>query len=278
MSYKSCPNCNWLTNIDETDFCDYCGYSFSGVDNAYLFNPYLYQADYVEELEQIDKNRIILMYVKIIEVIKGMEDIVENNRNNTYYNLEENEDFSWWKERLVDDIKERVMDMLNEVNDYLRGMIAKGKCEKIPLYIFDNEIKTFASDVYEPLIDFCNEKVRQINYDVEMEYTREVRDNSQMGFGVITNSFIGAALYALQSSSKEAKAEIKASENRAISKSRKISQLAGDATIFWREEFDLIFKNLFIMLQSMMIEELGEIILGNSGYTWDDVLEWIQSL
>lgn len=277
MSYERCPKCEWITNTEESNYCNYCGYSFDGIPDESIFSPYMYQADYIEDFEQIDKNRIMLIYIKIIEKITGMKDIADNSRDNSYGNLEDNEDFSWWKERLFDDIKEVVVDMLDEVNEHLSAMFTEGKCEKIPLYIFDKDIERVVSDIYEPLIDMHNDGMIRIRNEVDRTYEREVRENGRMGFGILTNSFVGAALYAVQSGVKEAKAEINASENRALSRMRKISDLEGEITDFWRNEFDTFFMSLFTMLQSMMIETLEEIILSNSGYTWDDVYEWIQS-
>ena len=278
MGYDSCPKCQWLTNTEENDYCEYCGYSFNGISNEHLFNHYNYQAYYYEELEQSDKNRIILMYVKIIETMTSMQEIVDKNRNNIYRNLDEGEDFSWWKERLFEDIKDKIVDMLDEVNSYLPGMMAEGKFEELPKYLFDKQIATFVSDAYEPIIDLFADRVKQINFDVELEYEREVRENGQLGFGVLTNSFIGAALYAVQSGMKEAKAEIAASENRALTKANKINELDGEITQFWQEQFEIYFEPLFNVWIGMVMEQLEEIILSNSGYTWDDVLEWIQSL
>lgn len=101
----------------------------------------------------------------------------------------------------------------------------------------------------------------------EHKYNIEVAENSSMGFGIITNSVMSMALYAVQSSLKEAKAESTAYANKQAYINESMSIMQRNVTKAWIDNFDSFIADTELCHQVFLFE-IGQFIFDGFLFTW----------
>lgn len=103
--------------------------------------------------------------------------------------------------------------------------------------------------------------------NAEHRYNIEVAENSSMGFGIITNSVTSMALYAVQASMKEARAESKAFENKQAYINQSMSYMQQNVTRAWTENFDKFIEDTELCHQVFLFE-IGQKVFDGYLFTW----------
>ena len=103
--------------------------------------------------------------------------------------------------------------------------------------------------------------------NAEHNYNVEVAENSSMGFGIITNSIMSMALYAVQSSMKEAKAESQAFANKQAYINQSMSYMQQNVTKAWNENFDGFIADTELCHQVFLFE-IGQVVFDGFLFTW----------
>lgn len=103
--------------------------------------------------------------------------------------------------------------------------------------------------------------------NAEHNYNVEVAENSSMGFGIITNSIMSMALYAVQSSMKEAKAESQAYANKQAYINQSMSYMQQNVTKAWNENFDGFIADTELCHQVFLFE-IGQVVFDGFLFTW----------
>ena len=103
--------------------------------------------------------------------------------------------------------------------------------------------------------------------NAEHNYNVEVAENSSMGFGIITNSIMSMALYAVQSSMKEAKAESQAFANKKAYINQSMSYIQQNVTKTWNEHFDDFIADTELCHQVFLFE-IGQVVFDGFLFTW----------
>lgn len=260
MALISCPECDREVS-SLADSCPYCGFPIGMIND--VFSNQI-------GLSQKDRDTLIVVFFEMVTGYRELEDCLEDD----YYesNMSYDDFFDWMEDNL-----QRHYSFLsaNAINNTLETIENEEIIKHIHYKGFDEAVTVFVNEYREKINEKKKIEMERIYSEAENTYNTLIR-KGEMGFGVLTNSFIGASIYAFQSSVKEAKAKEEAENAKYRIIERGKERLEEEIDDYWKELFEHDFVNGIARLHLLYENYLETVIFEKVAITWKDVQEWIE--
>lgn len=272
MAIIKCPECQNDVS-DSATSCPFCGY---GVEAHFKKEKEEKQAyeDFVNSHKPITftENDWLLLFKVYDYALKRLKttakellkfrSIYFNNGVPSYPLDFEN---AWWN-CLCDGYKDICNAISNDLSKLSNSIIAKN-ARSITSVDIGNIIRPIIIRWDRLIMEPFEKNTPAILKNAEHNYNIEVAENSSMGFGIITNSIMSMALYAVQSSMKEAKAESKAFSNKEIYINQAMTYMQQNVTKAWQENFESFIQDTELCHQVFLFQ-IGQIVFDGFLFTW----------
>lgn len=272
MALVTCPECG--KNVSSSALtCPECGFSVKE-----YYDTKAKEAADLEEFNRTHKDLVLnddgwfMLFTTYDYIVKRVAETSKNllkyrkiwfNQGIPSYPL----DFGngWWtciEDGYVDIIKLIIKEMGNFPNAEI-----KSNLKQLQQYDFRTTMRSILLRWNQLIMAPFDNNSPAILQKAEHNYSLEVARESQMGFGIITNSITSMALYAVQSSMKETRAINKAEENKQNYINSAMSFMQQNVSKAWGEHFDEFLKDVELLHQ-LVIFELGNIVFKGYLFAW----------
>lgn len=272
MALVSCPECG--KQVSSTALaCPECGFSVKN-----YFDQKEEEAAKLAEFERTHKNLILndedwfSLFNAYDYIVKRVSETSKNllkfekiyfNQGIPSYPL----DFAnaWWtcvESGYIDVIKNITKELANFSN-----LEIKNNLKQLSNYDFRTTMRTILLRWNQLIMAPFDNNSPAILRRAEHNYSVEVAKESQMNFGIITNSITSMALYAVQSSIKESSAIKKAEANKQSYINAAMNSIQQNVSRVWSEHFEEFLKDVELLHQ-IVIFELGNIVFNGYLFAW----------
>ena len=272
MAIIKCPECQKEVS-DSAVACPFCGYGVEAHVKKLLEEKQAYE-EFVNSHKPITftENDWLLLFKVYDYALKRLKTTAKElpKFRNIYYNNGVPSyplDFenSWWN-CLCDGYKDICKTISNELSRLSNPTIAKNASSAISIDV-GSIIRPIILRWDRLIMEPFEKNTPAILRNAEHNYNIEVAENSSMGFGIITNSIMSMALYAVQSSMKEAKAESKAFANKETYINQSMSYMQQNVTKAWKENFDTFIEDTELCHQVFLFK-VGQVVFDGYLFTW----------
>lgn len=281
MALVNCPECK--KEVSSTALsCPYCGFGVKDYFGA-IQKKTEEQAEYErthKEIEIDDNSWFELLYIydNIVErVSKISEDIVK------YKTIWFNDGIPSYPLDFCNEWFECIQDGYIDVWKIIRDGMSRISCKEIKnnFDIFDDDDNDYDYVATMRLIlGRWNRLVMEpfennspaILQTAEHSYSLQVQEDSKMGFGIITNSMVSIALYAIQSSIKESNAIKKARQDKYAYINSEMSTIQRSVSTAWHNHFNEFLADVELLHQVFLFE-LGQGIFNGLKIGWNTIDE-----
>lgn len=272
MAIIKCPECKEEVS-DSAVSCPFCGYGVEAHIKKELEEKQAYE-DFVNSHKPITftENDWLLLFKVYDYALKRLKTTAKElpKFRNIYYNngvpsLPLDFENKWWN-CLCDTYIDICQAISTDLSKLSNPTVAKNARSATSVDV-GNIIRPIMLRWDRLIMEPFEKNSPAILRNADHNYNVEVAENSSMGFGIITNSIMSMALYAVQSSMKEARAESQAFANKQAYINQSMSYMQQNVTKAWNENFDGFIADTELCHQVFLFE-IGQVVFDGFLFTW----------